>query len=63
MAALRRLVLQDPTLQQRLVGLGDRATFCAAAAEVARERGLDLGAGDVDAAIDQARRQWWERWV
>jgi hypothetical protein len=63
MAALRRLVLQDRVLQQRLIGLGDRATFSAAAAEVARQRGLDLGPADVVAAIDQARRQWWERWV
>lgn len=63
MAALRQLVLEDPALQQRLVGLGDRATFSAAAAEVARQRGLDLAPGDIEAAIDRARRQWWERWV
>jgi hypothetical protein len=57
------MVLEDPALQHRLVGLGDRATFSAAVADVARQRGLQLQPEDIDAAVDQARRQWWERWV
>ncbi len=60
---LRKLVVDDPTLRDRLLSAPDRTSFTDRVVEMAREHGIDLSADDVVAGLGAARRQSWERWV
>jgi EAL domain-containing protein (putative c-di-GMP-specific phosphodiesterase class I) len=60
---LRRVVVDDPVLRNRLLRATDRQAFIAAVLEVAHERGIEVAADDVTAGLDDARRRRLERWV
>lgn len=59
----REHVLGDPALQLRLRGLGGKDEFVARVVELAAEAGFDLTPDQVEAALNQARREWLERWI
>ena len=60
---LRRIVLADPALQERLRSIPDWPRFVEAATTAAYEHGIPLSEADVLAARDDAVRSWRERWV
>lgn len=60
---LRRLVIDDAGLRERLLAVTGREAFVSAVTEVARERGIDLPSGAVVAALDHARRERRAQWV
>ena len=62
MAGFRAQVLGDERLQQELLAL-DPVTFAESASAVAVREGWSLTPADVEAAVGQARREWFERWV
>jgi hypothetical protein len=53
----RDLVWDDERLQRDLAGLEDREAFVARVVQAASAAGLRVTAGDVDAAMDRARRR------
>jgi len=59
----RRLVLRDASLQERLIAPTGRDAFVRLAVETGEEQGFRFTAGDVEAAIQAARRSWLERWI
>jgi len=62
---LRAAVLTDESLQERLRTASKRGegAFLAGVVEAGAARGLQVDAGDVTAAIIEARRTWSERWL
>jgi hypothetical protein len=60
---LRRIVVDDRRLIDRLSVISDRARFVAAVTEVASERGIELRDVGVREGLDAARRRRRERWV
>lgn len=62
---LRTAVLADERLQERLraASTHGEGAFQVSLAEEAAARGLQLDAGDVSAALLDARRAWAERWL
>jgi hypothetical protein len=62
-ADFRRLVLDDPALQERLRSVPAWPAFAEIAVEEAAERGVPLTAEDVLAAREAALRTWLDRWV
>jgi hypothetical protein len=63
LAALRRLVIDDPSLRDRLLVISDRKAFTAEVIAVARDAGIGLTADDVADGLREARRHRLERWV
>jgi hypothetical protein len=63
LARLRAHVLSDPQLQHRLLAVPDRRQFVALVLSLAAERGLDIGAEDVEGAIVESRRAWYSTWI
>jgi hypothetical protein len=61
--AFRALVLEDADLQNQLLGVEDPNAFAALVSQLANERGIELTPGDVQWALDAARRTWSERVV
>jgi hypothetical protein len=60
---LRRIVVDDPLLRDRLLSSGDHERFIAELVAVAAGCGIDLPAGDVAEALLAARREHQELWV
>ena len=58
----RQHVLGNASLQARLRGLG-RDEFVGRVVELAAEAGFELTPDEVEAALNQARREWLERWI
>lgn len=59
----RQLVLRDAALQERLREPSSQADFVARLQQLGREHGYDFTADDVAAALNAARRAWFERWM
>jgi hypothetical protein len=57
----RASVLDDGALQERLAAERDEERFLNLNVELARERGCDFGLPDARAAMNQSRREWFER--
>jgi len=62
---LRTAVLADESLQERLRSAAKQgeSAFLAGVVEAGAARGLQVDAGDVNAALIEARRTWSERWL
>ena len=62
---LRTAVLADERLQERLraASAHGEGAFESGLVEAAAARGLEVEAGDVGAALVEARRAWTERWL
>jgi hypothetical protein len=60
---LRRFVVDDRLLRDRLLSAPDRHAFVAEVISVAQERGIDLSTDDVVEGLRAARRRRQERWV
>lgn len=56
----RDLVLRDPSLQRHLAQLDDRDRFMAGVVEAAAAAGLQVTAGEIDAAMRRALQRWLE---
>jgi hypothetical protein len=54
--------VDEPMVRGRLLPLRG-ADFAAALIAVAAERGHTVTAEDVESAVRDGRRAWWERWV
>ena len=54
----RNLVLSDKKLQEELRDITDRSQFIERVISLSRERGIDLDASDVDAALRIGRSDW-----
>lgn len=59
----RRFVLRDPSLQEKLLETTDRTQFTSLALRLGEQLRTHFTAGDVDAALQAARRAWIERWT
>jgi len=57
------LVLADRSLLDQLRAASNEPAFIQLAIRLAAERGLDLTASALQAAINQKRRSWLERWL
>ena len=57
------LFLEDPELHERLRATANEAAFVALAVRLGAERGCDFAAPVVQAAVNQKRRAWLERWL
>jgi hypothetical protein len=60
---LRRLVVDDRHLRDRLLSAPDFDAFVLEVIEVARAREIELTAAEVVAGLNDARRLRLERWV
>jgi len=58
-----RLVLSDVGLQRLLRDVDDANAFPDAVGRLGAERGFCFTADDVQAALREARREWFQRWV
>lgn len=63
LADLRRIVVDDRLLRDRLLSAPDRQAFIVGVIEIAQERGLDVSADQVVAGLRAARLRRRERWV
>jgi hypothetical protein len=59
----RQMVLGDPALQTDLMQTQDTKDFIALALRLGGGHGCDFTAGDVEAALQAARRAQIERWI
>ena len=57
------LVLADRELHDRLRATADQTAFIALAVQLGAERGCDFTAPVVEAALQERRRAWLERWL
>jgi hypothetical protein len=62
LAAFVDATLDDPPVRSELLPLRG-AAFADRLVTLAAERGVTVSGADVDEALRQARRTWWERWV
>jgi hypothetical protein len=60
-AAFQQLVAEDAAIFTRLENTSDSDDFIARAVELGAAHGLIFGSGDVKAALQNARRAWFER--
>jgi len=63
LAQFRDIVIADPALQQEWRRAPDRASFVTLVVARARERGCALSAGEVEAALETAKRAWLLAWM
>jgi len=59
----RELVAQRTDLQTELRETTDRQLFLSEVARLGRQNGCSFAVEDVDRALQQARRSWFERWI
>ena len=59
----RQIVLRDPSLQAELMQATDLTDFTSLAIRLGKQHRTRFTAGDVDAAMQAARRAWIERWI
>jgi len=60
---VRRLVVDDPGLRDRLRSVTDHPAFIAEVIAVGSEHGLPVSAADVEDGLRAARLQRLERWL
>jgi hypothetical protein len=60
---LRRLVVDDPGVRDRLLACGDRDEFVARLVQVADRHGIELSPELVVGELRATRASWFERWV
>ena len=60
---LRRCVLGDHDLQERLRVISNHDDFVRAVLELAREHGLDLTVYELEAEMKNAQQAWLLRWL
>jgi len=60
---IRRLVIDDRRLRDRLLAAPDRKAFIADVVAIAHEEGIDLAPDDVLAALRTEQRRRFEQWV
>ena len=60
---LRALVVDDPALRDKLVGLSDEEAFVSEVVTIAHQRGIDLSPADVVAGLAEGRRRRRQQWV
>jgi len=60
---LRRIVVDDRRLGERLLGAPSREAFVAEVVDVAQAYGIELTETAVMEALSGARRERWGRWV
>ena len=58
----RRRMLNDPLLLERLRATASSREFVESCIAVARELKIELTAGEIESALNLARRDWIERW-
>jgi hypothetical protein len=63
LAAFRRAVLADVTLQAALLGAPEREAFRGLVVSQARALGWDVEAHDVEDALRVSRQAWNARWI
>jgi hypothetical protein len=56
------LVLHEPALQAQLRATPDKPAFIAHMLQLGAEHGYQFTAGEIDAALAEARRSWARRW-
>jgi len=56
-------VLVDRQLHEQLRATANLESFIALAVRLSRERGCDLTAEEIRAAVQKHRRAWFERWI
>jgi hypothetical protein len=59
----RELVLADRALHEQLRATPNEPAFIELTVRLAAERGCELSAATLQAAIQQQRRAWLERWL
>jgi hypothetical protein len=59
----RQEVLRDPSLQQRLFGLGSKEDFVRTVVGAGSELGFEFTAVEVEEALRAAHAEWVLRWV
>lgn len=59
----RALVFENPELQRRLLAEPDAGRFADLLIAEARERGFEITKTEIQEALQQARRAWFERHV
>lgn len=59
----RKEVLRDPSLQQRLFGLGSREEFIGRVVEAGAERGFEFTGVEVEEALGASHAEWVLRWI
>jgi hypothetical protein len=57
-----QLVLHEPALQAQLRETPDKPAFITRMLQLGTERGYSFTAGEVEAALAEARRSWTRRW-
>jgi hypothetical protein len=62
LSTLLASAVDDPEVRARLLPLR-QPEFGVAVVLLAAERGLVVDPADVELAVRDARRAWWERWV
>ncbi len=63
LARFSELVLADRALHDQLRAITNPADFVALAIRLGAERGCVFTATEVEAALDEQRRTWLERWL
>ncbi|MGO8835826.1 MAG: Nif11-like leader peptide family natural product precursor [Limisphaerales bacterium] len=58
-----QMVLADRQLHEQLRTTADLESFIALAVRLGRERGCELTAEEIRAAVQERRRAWFERWI
>ena len=58
-----QMVLADRQLHEQLRMAANLESFIALAVRLSRERGCDLTAEEIRAAVQNRRRAWFERWI
>ena len=59
----RQLVLEEVSLQEKLIKAPDLEAFLGLVVRLGEERGYIFAVDDVEAALHASRRAWLERWI
>jgi predicted ribosomally synthesized peptide with nif11-like leader len=59
----RSQVLENPALQEKLLSVSDRESFCLRMIQLGAELGFNFTTEDVEAALRDGQRSWVERWI
>ena len=60
---LRRMVLQDVSLQEQLRATPDLPSFLDLVVRIGEERGCHITTEDIEAAMRASWRVWSQRWI
>jgi Nif11 domain len=59
----RSRVLESPVLQEKLLPISNRESFCLRMVQLGAELGFNFTAEEVEAALRDGQRAWVERWI